>query len=96
MKWLEMIHLRTADLSSEQLQNTMHQLIDEARKEKGCGDVKVFKRALLDTDLSLHLYHNTKRIENNGSPAGLRIAYTLKAYGMVRHTVWAVSDGVNQ
>jgi len=95
MKWLEMIHLRITELDSDRIMTTMHQLIDEARQEKGCREVMIFKRALLETDISLHLYHNTVRIENNGSPTGLRIAYTLKAYGMVRHTVWAVSEAVN-
>lgn len=94
MIWLEMIHLRTTELDSDGLMTTMHQLIEEARKEEGCGDVKVFKRALLDTDLSLHLYHNTAQVENNGSPAGLRIAYTLRAFGMVKHTIWAVNEAV--
>ncbi len=95
MRWLETIHLRTTKLESDRLMSTMHQLINEARKEKSCEEVKMFKRALINTDVSLHLHHDTMQTEPNGSPIGLRIAYALRVFGMVKHSVWVMSEAVS-
>ncbi len=88
MSWLEVIHLRMTDLQSEQCKRTVKQLVSEARREGVCRKIKMYRRALVDTDLSIHLIHDTQQVEANGSSLGLRIASALKKFGMIHHTVW--------
>ncbi|RZW23632.1 MAG: hypothetical protein EX260_04525 [Desulfobulbaceae bacterium] len=89
MMWLEVIHLRVTDQDFERLMPTFTQLLDEIREKESCRKVKLFRRALLATDVCLHLYHNSHDADNGGSPVGLRLVDALKPLGMVYHTVWA-------
>ena len=88
MKWLEVIHLRVTDQDYERLMPTFNQLLDEIREKENCRMVKLFRRALLETDVCLHLYHDAHHPEDGGSPVGLRLVNALKPLGMVNHTVW--------
>ncbi|NNF46249.1 MAG: hypothetical protein HKN69_05725 [Desulfofustis sp.] len=89
MMWLEVIHLRVTDQDFERLMPTFTQLLDEIREKESCRKVKLFRRALLTTDVCLHLYHNSHDADNGGSPVGLRLVDALKPLGMVYHSVWA-------
>ena len=92
MKWLEVLHLRTAEQESDRLMHLLRQLITEIRVHRTCREIKMFKRALLETDVCLHLYHDTDSIETTGSLVGLHLARELKAFGMLNHTVWMVDE----
>ena len=88
MNWFEVIHLRITERETEKFVPIVQQLVDEAVKEGSCREIKMYRRALVDTDLSILLYHDTIKIEKNGSSLGLRIASALKEFGMVNHTTW--------
>jgi hypothetical protein len=88
MMWLEVIHLRVTDQDYKRLLPTFTQLLDEIREKESCREVKLFRRALLETDVCLHLYHDSHDAEDRGSPVGLRLVDALKPMGMVNHTVW--------
>jgi hypothetical protein len=89
MRWLEVIHLRVTDQNYERLRPTFTELLNEIREKESCRLVKLFRRALLDTDVCLHLYHDSHNVEDGGSSVGLRLASALKPLGMVHHTVWS-------
>ena len=90
MKWLEVIHLRATEHKPDRLVSTLRQLIDEVREKRSCRKIEMFKRALLETDICLQLYHDTENIETSGSTVGMHITMALKSFGMVNHTVWIV------
>jgi len=86
--WLEVIHLRVTEQERERLRPMLLQLIDEIRKKEECRKVKLFRRARIETDVCLHLYHDSKESQADGSQVGLRLIAALKPFGMVNHTVW--------
>lgn len=88
MSWAEVIHLRITDRESDRIVLTVHQLAQEIAKKGYCREIKLLRSALVDTDLSILLYHDTLKIEKNGSSLGLCIAAALKEYGMVNHMTW--------
>jgi hypothetical protein len=88
MSWFEVIHFRTIERETEQLVPLVQQLVSEAEEEGSCREIKMYRRALVDTDLSILLYHDTLKVEKNGSSLGLRMALALKEFGMVNHTTW--------
>ncbi len=88
MNWLEVIHLRVTDQDYERLMVTFTQLLDEIRQKESCRKVKLFRRAQLETDVCLHLYHDSHDPGDGGSPVGLHLVDALKPLGMVHHTVW--------
>ena len=50
--------------------------------------IKAYSCTMIDTDSSIYLYPDSKKVENNGSPLGLRLASALKKFGLVNHNVW--------
>lgn len=92
--WLEVIQIRMTEHELRRWNSMFEQLFDQIREKERCRKVKVFKRALLETDVCLHLYHDSENVEANGSQLGLHIAAALKAFGMVNHTVWSEGDQV--
>jgi len=88
MKWIEVIQLRSVDSNRELLESQLRKLIDEVNKESKMQTIKSYGRVLIDTDFSIHLFHDSKKVENSGSPLGLRLASALKEFGLVNHSIW--------
>ncbi len=88
MKWLEILELRTVDRNRELLELQLQKLINEVAKETEKLAIKTFSSAMINTDFSIHLFHDTKKVENNGSPLGLHLVSALKEFGLVNHSIW--------
>ena len=90
--WLEVIHLRVAAQERDRLLPMLRQLIDEVSEKENCREVGLFRRALIETDVCLHLYHDSDHELADGSPVGVRLTAALKQFGMVNHTVWLAGE----
>ena len=88
MKWLEIIELRSVDSNRELLESQLQKLINEVDRETKKQAIKTYSRVMIDTDFSIHLFHDSKKIENSGSPLGLNLVTALKEFGLVNHSVW--------
>ena len=88
MKWVEIIELRSVGSNRELLESQLQKLMNEVDKETNKQAIKAYSRVMIDTDVSMHLFHDSKKVENNGSPLGLRLASALKAFGLVNHSIW--------
>ena len=88
MKWLEIIELRSVESNRELLESQLQKLMNEVDKETKKQAIKAYSRVMIDTDFSIHLFHDSKKVENSGSPLGLRLASALKEFGLVNHSIW--------
>lgn len=88
MKWIEVIQLRIVDSNRDFLESQLQKLIEEVNKESKMQTIKSYSRVRIDSDFSIHLFHDSKKVENSGSPLGLRLASALKEYGLVNHSIW--------
>ena len=88
MKWLEVIELRSADGNREQLEQILNNLINELARETKKQTTVVYKHVMIDTDFSIHLTHDTMKVDSSGSQLGLRIMASLKEYVLVNHSIW--------
>jgi len=87
-KWVEVINLRAAGgTDSSVTPNFLFSLIDRAEAE-GLTAAKIFSRVNLPGDFSVHLEWRGKGLPSGGSPLGIRLARTLKDYGLINHNVW--------
>lgn len=93
MKWLEVIHLRSAEQNSDLLNAVLDQLVDDIRKEREPLQINLFKRVNLDSDVCLQLCHESEQVKLIGSRLGMHLAEALKTFGMVNHTVWVADQG---
>jgi hypothetical protein len=64
--------------------------VDSKRKRQV---IMAFSRVSIDTDFSIHIFHDSKKIENSGSRLGLRLAAALKEFGLVHHSIWREMKG---
>ncbi len=90
MKWLEVIKLRSTEESSgvvKELLRSISQL-----KQPGLEEIKIYRHASLETDLSLHLQWNSERPERDGSAPGLHLVHALKEFGLVDHSLWVEEE----
>lgn len=88
MKWLEMIELRSVENHRELLESQLQQLMHDVNREADAKDIKAYHRIMLDTDVSIHLVHESPHAEQNGSSLGVRLASSLREFGLVNHSVW--------
>jgi hypothetical protein len=86
MKWLEVIKLRSAGKSPRLLEELL--LSISKFSQSGLVEIKTFRHAALESDLSLHLYWKSEGPERNGSSPGLRLAQAFKEFGLIDHSVW--------
>ncbi len=88
MKWLEIIELRSVNSQREQLESILLKLVDEVEKESKKQTIKAFSRAKLDSDFSMHLFHDSTNVNYDGSPLGQHISSALKEFGYVNYSIW--------
>ena len=88
MKWIEIIELRAAGDTRKQMETRLQELIDQVEKKSEQQTVKLYTRMKIETDLSIHLVHDSGKAKNRGSSLGIRLVSALKPYGLVNHTIW--------
>jgi len=88
MKWIEVIELRSVNRDREFLESKLQNLIDQVEKKRKKQRIMAYTRVLIDTDFSIHLFHDSKKVENSGSRLGLCLVNALKEFGLVNHRIW--------
>ncbi len=88
MKWIEIIELRSAGNTPKQLKTLLQEFMDQVEKNTEKYSVKFYTHMMIDTDFSIHLFHDSNKVENSGSSLGIRLVSALKSYGLVNHTIW--------
>ncbi|BBM87157.1 hypothetical protein [Candidatus Uabimicrobium amorphum] len=92
MKWLENIELRTGENNRESIVQYLKKLLEEIKDKEKKQSIKVYSHAMIDTDFSVSIFHDSQKIENSGSSLGLYLTSILKEYGLVNHSVWIVLE----
>jgi len=88
MKWIEIIELRSADNNRELMKSQLESLINEVNQEARQQKIQVYRHITVETDLRIHLIHDSKKAKASMSPLGLDLASALKEHGLVNHSVW--------
>ena len=88
MKWLEIIELRSVESSRKLIEEQLQSLLNEFGMESKKQEMNVYRRVMIDTDIRIHLLHDSKKVKNSGSRLGLRLVSALKPFGLVNHSIW--------
>ena len=88
MAWLEIIEIRAMGSNRELLESQLQELINDLNKEAGFKSVKIYKQVMLETDFSIHLFHDSENPETGCSAICSQLVPSLKDFGFVNHTVW--------
>lgn len=85
MKTLEIIHLRLAGKSPQNLVDIIREAIGPFGDQL---DIRFYRHTKLSNDLAVHLNREEAGGGGGASDVGIRLAALLKNFGMVAHSVW--------
>ncbi len=88
MKWLEIIHLRTAHPHLETLLNDLSGPIKSIENKRNLSALKIYRHPRLDTEVIIHLHWNGHKPQVLESALGLRLANISDEYGTTNHSIW--------
>ncbi len=92
MKWVEIITLRSPGKIDRELVDQLLKVADECYAAtdtpKHLVEIKIYHHSVVETDLGIHIYWESEKVNERKSPLGLRIAYALKPLGLLNHSVW--------
>ena len=88
MKWVEIIELRSAGNTRKQLEMLLQSLISQMEGQTERPTARLYTCLTVETDLGIHLSHDSRKAKNKGSSLGINLVAALKAYGLVNHTIW--------
>ena len=86
MNRLEIVHLRS---SGEPIESLGEQIRESIWAEgHGTEVVTLYRRHGLETDVAIHLSVDDADEMTSPSALAFHLAYALRAFGLVEHTVW--------
>ena len=88
MSRLEIIHLRS---SGEPLESLGRKIRESLGTVEESIEVTLYRRAGLETDVAVHIRHREPPGREGPSGLGLQLASSLRAFGLVDHTLWQES-----
>jgi hypothetical protein len=92
MKWVEIITLRSPGNINRELVDELLKRVDESDvasdTSKHLVEIKIYHHAVVETDLSIHIYWKSDNESQDKSPLGLRFSSALKPLGLLNHSVW--------
>ena len=86
MKWLEIIEVRIKEGKSKVFEQLLNQL--EKEENRNMKIVRIFRHCNISTDYSFHLYHQSDRLDRDGSQLGLNLAAAFREMGIVHYNTW--------
>lgn len=88
MRWIEVIEVRLSGINHQATEGTLNALKDDVVKQLTNNKIRLYRRYMLNSDICIHLTHEAKEIDPNGSPLALQMISVLSELGRVSHKVW--------
>jgi|APSaa5957512622_1039677.scaffolds.fasta_scaffold130893_1 hypothetical protein len=92
MGWLEIIELRSSEISSEKMEDNLRKLVKDFSRNNKELEIKAYNRIDVGTDSSIHILSRSKKSVSTASEIGEKLKTILKEYGYVSHRVWSELD----
>ena len=92
---LEIIDLRSGSVKSKELAAELEQLVHSLAQNSDSEKIKIYTHLHYSTDFSLHLFYKIADKDHLNNQLGLRLASSLKEYGLVNHSIWIESEYIN-
>ncbi len=92
MKWVEIITLRSPSKVNGQFIDELLMGVDESDSPtdtpKHLVEIIIYHHSVVETDLSIHIFWESEKGNQDKSPLGLRFSSALKPLGLLNHSVW--------
>ncbi len=88
MSWIEIIRLRTDPTREREVARVLLKLVKEVTGTPDLRHANLYRNMAIPSDISLHLSWSGRDQEPRESGVGLRVAETLKDFGLLDHSLW--------
>lgn len=88
MEWLEIIRIQAIDGDGADTLERLRAVIRELTRNGRRVDIRLYQHPRLPMEFTLLLRHPARAASSRGSDVGLQLAWALKPYGYVDHTIW--------
>lgn len=88
MQVLEMIELRTGTKNRGEVDRFLEDWLGKIKASEQKQRIRVYHNALLETDISIHLFREWDAETIDVSPTGSQLAIALKDFGLVNYNIW--------
>ena len=88
MKTVEIITVRMDPQREEPLLRDLRAALAAKSPSDDRVNVELYRRAMVQTDLSIHLRSDSPRMDVLPSVLGRRLAYALRDFGPINHSAW--------
>jgi hypothetical protein len=92
---LEIIDVRSGSIKSKEVTAVLDQLVQSFSQNSDSEKIKIYTHFHYSTDFSLHLFYKIADRDHLNNQLGMRLASSLKEYGLVNHSVWIESEYIN-
>lgn len=92
MRFLEIVELRTTPVEKDEVDQRINDWLVKQKLNAVNHGIRTYKRARVDTDLHIQIYHESDVIKADFSASGIELAEMLKQYGLVNHHIWIEMD----
>jgi hypothetical protein len=94
MRWVEVIALRSlANTDRRFVQELLDQILGQ--KGRGCpASIRVYRRSIVETDLSIHFHWDEETKLPCESALGQRLCSALKGLGLINHSIWVEMEAL--
>ncbi|MBT4092236.1 MAG: hypothetical protein HN580_20310 [Deltaproteobacteria bacterium] len=82
---LEIIHLRITGVRPPGLVSLIQKSITDL---EGPAEIRIYHHRGVTTDLGIHIHLETSIRDPRFTELGLRLASSLREYGMIEHRIW--------
>jgi hypothetical protein len=95
MKWIEIITLRSAGETQRNMITEFLKQVEHASKQCQPQDVRVYRHASVETDLSVHIYWDRANVAQPRSNLGDLLIRAARDFGMVSTSVWIEEERIS-
>ena len=89
MGWLEIIELRSLEISREEMEDNLRKLVRDFSRNNNDLEIKAYRRIDVGTDASIHILNRSTKHASTVSEIGEKLKAILKEYGYVSHRAWS-------
>ena len=92
MKWVEIITLRSPLKINGQFIDELLNGVDESDSPtvtpEHLVEIIIYHHSVVETDLSIHIFWESEKENQDKTPLGLKLSSALKPLGLLNHSVW--------
>ena len=98
MRSVEIITLRSSANINTQAVDELLKGVSESNlptdTSKHLVEIRIYHHSVVETDLSIHIYWKSEPGSQDKSPLGLRFSSALRNLGLLNHSVWVETAGL--